>query len=177
VPESGPPERDVTPQLEALVRQYSRLIRSVVARVAGQRAALIQDDVEQEIRIALWRRLRSGQELEAAPSYVYKAAVRETVRMLRKLLKHDAAPLPEGAGEPAAKPDATPGQEADAAAIEAALRALQPEREAAVRLHLMGYEVAEVMRLRDWPYQKARNLIARGMADLREGLRVRGFQR
>jgi RNA polymerase sigma factor (sigma-70 family) len=177
VPESGPPERDVTPQLEALVRQYSRLIRSVVARVAGQRAALIRDDVEQEISIALWRRLRSGQDLEAGPAYVYKAAVRETVRMLRKLLKHDASPLPEGAGEPAGAPDPTPAQDEDAAAIEAALRALQPEREAAVRLHLMGYDVAEVMRLRDWPYHKARNLIARGMADLRQALRDRGFRR
>lgn len=177
MPESGPPERDVTPQLEALVRQYSRLIRSVVARVAGPRAALIRDDVEQEIVIALWRRLRGAQELEAAPSYVYKAAVRETVRMLRKLLKHEAAPLPEGAAEPAGPPDSRPGQDEDAAAIEAALRALQPEREAAVRLHLMGYEVTEVMRLRDWPYQKARNLIARGMADLRQGLRDRGFRR
>ena len=177
MPENGPPERDVTPQLEALVRQYSRLIRTVVARVAGQRAALIREDVEQEILIALWRRLRNGQDLEAGPSYVYMAAVRETVRMVRKVLKHEAAPLPEGGDEPAGAPDPTPGREEDAAAIEAALRTLQPEREAAVRLHLMGYDVKEVMRLRDWPYHKARNLIARGMADLRQALRERGVRR
>ena len=174
MPPTGPPGPDVTAHLEALVQQYGRLIRSVVARVGGQRAGFIQDDVEQEIRIALWKRLRSGQELEATPAYVYKVAVREMVRMIRKVLRHQADPLPEGAAEPAAAPAPTPEQHEDAAAIETALRGLPPEREAAVRLHLMGYEVAEVMRLRDWPYQKARNLIARGMADLRLALRARG---
>jgi RNA polymerase sigma factor (sigma-70 family) len=175
VPEPGPLERDVTPQLQELVRQYSRLIRSVVSRAGGPRAALIQDDVEQEIRISLWRRLRSGRELEATPSYVYKAAVRETVRMVRKVLRHEGEPLPEGNAEPAVSPPPMLERQQDASAIEAALRGLPPEREAAVRLHLMGYEVAEVMRLRGWPYQKARNLVARGMADLRQALRDRGL--
>jgi DNA-directed RNA polymerase specialized sigma24 family protein len=95
--------------------------------------------------------------------------------MLRKLVRHEADPLPEGAAEPSAGPHPTVEHEEDAAAIEAALRELPPERETAVRLHLMGYDVAEVMRLHDWPYQKARNLIARGMADLRADLRARGF--
>ncbi|HET9317017.1 MAG TPA: hypothetical protein VFQ51_15605, partial [Vicinamibacteria bacterium] len=45
-----------------------------------------------------------------------------------------------------------------------------PERQAAVRAHLEGFQFQEVMLMHGWSYQKARNLVARGMADLRAGL-------
>ena len=44
-----------------------------------------------------------------------------------------------------------------------------------MRAHLMGFEVVEAMRMYGWPYQKARNLIARGIADLRASLRDKGL--
>lgn len=61
--------------------------------------------------------------------------------------------------------------------VESALSALPREREQAVRAHLAGFTVAELMALHDWPYHKARNLIARGLADLRELLRAAGIDR
>ena len=59
-------------------------------------------------------------------------------------------------------------------AIRTVLSDLSPERRRAVQAHLMGYDVKEIMAMQGWPYNKARNLIARGMADLRRGLRRRG---
>lgn len=40
--------------------------------------------------------------------------------------------------------------------------------------HLAGFSAEEIMAMHGWPYQKARNLIARGMAELREKLRAEG---
>jgi DNA-directed RNA polymerase specialized sigma24 family protein len=45
-----------------------------------------------------------------------------------------------------------------------------------VRAHLQGLSVAEIMALYGWSYQKARNLIARRMADLRGALREKGVR-
>jgi len=45
-----------------------------------------------------------------------------------------------------------------------------------VMAHLAGYEVKEIMAMFEWPYHKARNLIARGMADLRRKLDARGYR-
>ena len=49
------------------------------------------------------------------------------------------------------------------------------DRAKAVRLHLAGHAVDEIMQVHGWTYQKARNLIARGMSDLRDALRKGGY--
>ena len=54
------------------------------------------------------------------------------------------------------------------------IESLSPDRRKAVRAHRAGFGVREIMELQYWPYHRARNLIARGMADLRRGLRKRG---
>jgi DNA-directed RNA polymerase specialized sigma24 family protein len=54
-------------------------------------------------------------------------------------------------------------------------RRCAPDRARAVKAHLAGFSVEEIMALCGWPYQRARNLIARGMADLRLALRERGM--
>ena len=45
-----------------------------------------------------------------------------------------------------------------------------------MRAHLAGFDVREVMSMNGWPYQKARNLIARGMSELRAALQERGIR-
>jgi DNA-directed RNA polymerase specialized sigma24 family protein len=55
------------------------------------------------------------------------------------------------------------------------LETLEARRRLAVRAHLSGFTVAEIMEMFDWSYQRARHLIARGMADLRRALRERGI--
>ncbi|MBK9034437.1 MAG: hypothetical protein IPL61_24750 [Myxococcales bacterium] len=62
-----------------------------------------------------------------------------------------------------------------AQATEDALGRMSVDRALAVRAHLIGYSVDEVMAMYDWTYQKARNAIARGMIDLRAALAERGY--
>jgi len=50
------------------------------------------------------------------------------------------------------------------------LRTLAPDRQNAVRAHLAGFQFQEIMDRFGWTYQRARNLICRGMADLRKSL-------
>jgi DNA-directed RNA polymerase specialized sigma24 family protein len=100
-------------RFEGMVRQYGRLISTVVARVGGQATSLYREDIEQQVLIELWRQVDREQKIDH-PSW-------------------------------------------------------------AVRAHLAGFDVREVMRMNGWTYQKARNLIARGMAELREALQDRGI--
>ena len=55
------------------------------------------------------------------------------------------------------------------------MQVMAPDRARAVRGHLAGFNVEELMTLYGWTYQRARNLIARGMADLRTELRAKGL--
>lgn len=163
-------------RFEELVRQYGRLIASVVARVGGARASLIREDIQQQVLIGLWRQVEREQTIEHPASYVYRAAVRETVRALRREAAREAEPL-EGdeAPERAAGPYEAVVASEQASRLEEGLAALAPDRARAVRGHLLGFEVAEIMRMYGWPYQKTRNLIARGMADLRRSLLEKGL--
>jgi RNA polymerase sigma factor (sigma-70 family) len=164
-------------RFEALVRQYGRLITAVVARVGGARVAGEREDVAQEILLALWKRLEGEQALEVGSSYIYKAAVRETVRALRREGSKRFETLDENSAPPDSMSNGPFERLAESergAQIESCLASLPLERGRAIRAHLRGFEIREIMGLYGWPYQKARNLVARGMTDLRRLLQEQG---
>ena len=161
---------------EKMVRTYARLVRSAVASVGGRRVAELAEDVEQRVFLQLWRQVENEQEIRHPSSYIYRAAVRETVRLLNRELELEKRR--EDIGTP---PGSAP--EEPHAALEAnelrrriaqALAGLSPRRQRAIRAHLAGYTVSEIMGLYGWSYNRARNLIARGKADLRRELIERG---
>jgi RNA polymerase sigma-70 factor (ECF subfamily) len=168
---------DSTPnaRLEELVRQYGRLIRNVISRIAGRAAPLIGEDIEQEIVLALWRQINREQTIEHPASYIYRAAVRETVRQLQRETARRSEPLSEelsaSVRDSGHDPHAALAAKDLATKLQAAIDHLAPDRRRAVRAHLAGFEVAEIMQMTSWSYQKTRNLIARGIADLRKALR------
>jgi RNA polymerase sigma factor (sigma-70 family) len=154
------------------------LISAVVRRVAGRAGDLVAEDAEQKVIVSLWRQIEHEQTIEYPSSYIYRMAVRETVRMMRRESSRAQEPLQDAAAATLKEPRPDPyeglarrelGQR-----IEESLAALAPERQRAVRAHLAGFAVQEIIDMYGWPYQKARNLIARGMADLREELQKRG---
>lgn len=164
-------------RFEGMVRQYGRLISTVVARVGGQATSLYREDIEQQVLIELWRQVDREQKIDHPSSYLYRAAVRETVRVLKRELSREASsPDTEGAWRGGESPFQSLAGKEQAEQVEACVAALAADRQRAVRAHLAGFDVREVMRMNGWPYQKARNLIARGMAELREALQGRGIR-
>ena len=57
-----------------------------------------------------------------------------------------------------------------AALLAQAIEAITPSRRPVVRMHLAGYSREEVAALMGWSEAKTRNLLYRGLADLRERL-------
>lgn len=164
-------------QFEALVRGFGRLVAHAVRRVAGAAAANDLADIEQDVMLALWKRVGAEQDIEHPASYVYKAAVREAVRTVARVRRRAEERLDDA---PAMRVTIAPDIESRLldqqrrAALAAALEGLAPDRARAVRAHLAGVSVAEMMQLYGWDYQRARNLVARGVADLKAALRSGG---
>ena len=158
---------------------YASLIRRAVRRVGGSRAALIQDDVQQNVMVALWQQLERGQTIERPASYIFRAAIRETVRLIRRdrlvvsASRDDEPPVaePVADGDPHRHLEEKERQKV----LLECLMTLAPRRRLAVRAHLSGFDVREIMEMFGWSYQRARHLVARGMADLRRALRDRGI--
>jgi RNA polymerase sigma factor (sigma-70 family) len=164
-------------QMEDLVRRFSRLVRSVAARVGGSRGSQIADDVEQEVFVSIWKQIEREQVIENPSSYIYRCAVRETLRLLGR--ERGA----ESADEEAAIAirDRAPGPDDQLLAGERtqaladAINALPIDRRRAAQAYLAGFSIPEVMKMYGWSYDRARNLSARGMNDLRAALRKRGI--
>ncbi len=165
-------------KLAALVQNYGRLIAQAIRRVIGPGGVPEPSDIEQQVHIALWQQLRREQSIEYPASYVYKAAVREAVRAVRRYRARAEDPLevaPVQASGPETRADRLTDARRVQDAVAGALAAMAPDRARAVRGHLAGFSVEELMKLYGWTYQRARNLIARGMNDLRTELRARGL--
>ena len=163
-------------RFELLVEGYGRLVAQAVRRVAGVASGNDLDDIQQDVMLALWKRLSREQTIEHPASYLYKAAIREAVRAVGRLRRRAEDPLETQTLEPRVEPEAERVVEAreQQALLQAALDTLAPDRARAVRGHLAGLGVNELMQLYGWPYQRTRNLVARGMADLKDALRARG---
>lgn len=163
-------------QLESLVRQFSRLVRSVAARVGGSAGRQLADDVEQVVFLNLWKQLQREQNIDNPSSYIYRCAVRETIRLLQDARAREGEP--EDPVDPPSEtltPDDRLASKERAAVVGEAIKTLAIDRRRAVQAYLAGFSVAETMTMYGWSYERARNLSTRGMADLRAELKKRGI--
>ena len=60
-------------------------------------------------------------------------------------------------------------------AVDACLRRLIDSRRLIVAFHLLGHDLAESEQLSGWGAKRVRNLLYRGLADLRHCLTAKGF--
>ena len=189
---AGAVEEDATHARDArlleLLRRYGGFLRRTIATICPRELGLSCDDIEQEARIGLWTALRNEREIEFPGSYIHKVAVSATIRAVRRARARREEPLPEegaSAADPPARilsappdesPDLIAGRRELRRQIDAALEGLSENRGVAVRLHLQGLTTTEIGRLRGWSEPKARNLVHRGLKDLRQSLRARGIE-
>jgi RNA polymerase sigma factor (sigma-70 family) len=172
------PADRVSASLEALVARFGRMVRRV-----GFDHGLTEADVEevvQEVRIRIWKaRANMIGELQAA--YVHRTAVSAALDIIRR--RRSEARFEAGGPEediavtsdPA--PDAQRGLEVAEleAGVAQMVETLAPARRPVVRMYLQGYAREEIAELLGWTEGKTRNLLYRGLADLRSMLAAKGL--
>ena len=178
VREMGSGADRVSSTIEAVVARFRTMVRSVGVKRGLADADL--DEVLQDVRIRLWQVGKAGKELEElGSSYLYQVATSAALDMLRRRRAHrsdQTENVHENVELPAATPsphDEMEGSELGMQ-IDAALETLSPERRVAVRFHLSGYDREDIARSLGWSEPKTRNLLYRGLDDLRRRLAVMG---
>ena len=98
---------------------------------------------------------------------------------IRRRMRQPVAPEEEAAD--VASPDGTPeGGREDrevGEAISGALQQLSEPRRRAVALHLFGFSLEESARILGWDAKRLANMRYRGLDELRDLLKERGFER
>ncbi len=167
-------ELEVDERLHALLDEYGHVIRRAIRRFAVAGSGLDLDDIEQDARIRVWRALRQQRQLGRPASYLYRVAVTASLDAWRRLRARREEPLCAPGDEErvtvavaAASPERQAQQRQNVEQVNAMLGRLATNRRRAVALHLQGCTTAEIGRLGGWTEAKARNLVYRGLGDLK----------
>ncbi len=171
--------------------QVSSALDRVLARFAervryiGIRHGLTGSDVEdllQEVRLRLWKALESDEKILAAPaSYVHRTAVSAALDVLRRRRARRETPARLSRPSGIAMLGESPAADRLLEEIELqeqvgrAVEQLIPARRSVVKMYLSGYGREEIADLLGWTEPKTRNLLYRGLADLREILTGMGI--
>lgn len=181
-------ETETDSRFTAILEQYDQVLRQAVARFCPRDVGLQVGEIEQEVRIRLWRALKSEREIREPASYLYRIAATATIDAVRRVkarredslyfsseeeeVEDELRPL---TANPDDSPDRIVEQQQTRQKIAAAMARLPDNRRRAVGLYLEGLSSQEIGNLLGWTEAKARNLLYRGLSDLRDMLRAEGI--
>jgi RNA polymerase sigma-70 factor, ECF subfamily len=158
--------------------ELARAVRRLCPRWLASRA-------EDLVQVALLRifelRQRSEQERELSSFYLKRVAYSAMVDEIRRLERRRESPLETDDGEPLPLASESPGPEKlqegreMGEGIRDCLGTLLRPRQLAVTLYLQDVSVVEAARLLGWDLKHTRNLVYRGLGDLRRCLQGKGF--
>jgi RNA polymerase sigma factor (sigma-70 family) len=169
--------------LDAALTSFTEMVRRVAWRHRLSDADV--DEVMQEVRIRIWKASgrsdgTSEQFLQSPTSYVYKTAVSAAIDVIRRqrservrntISLEGDAPVLETAPTAQAELEGSELAEQVARAVES----IPATRRPAVRMYLAGYAREDIAELMGWSEAKTRNLVYRGLDDLRRELTAMGI--
>jgi RNA polymerase sigma factor (sigma-70 family) len=175
-------------RFNALLDEFGQLLRRAIVRYCPRDQGLQFDDIEQDARLRLWRALQQEREITDHASYLYRIAATATIDAMRRAQARHEEQLnklrdEDDAGDEAAALPAPPSESPDRVAesremvqrVKAALARLSDDRRRAVGMHLQGMTTQDIADLLGWTEPKSRNLVYRGLKELRTFLRAEGI--
>jgi RNA polymerase sigma-70 factor (ECF subfamily) len=159
------------------IERHAALVLALVRRCCPRSAGVEPDDLAQEVRIRLWRAVLAEREIRNVPAFVRAVTMHAVADVLRGAKAPRALSIERlGEGEPGGEtlpgrrePDPVDGA-IERESMESALGSLVESRRRVVLLHLAGFRRDEIALRLDYSDDKVRNLLYRGLEDLRRRL-------
>jgi RNA polymerase sigma-70 factor (ECF subfamily) len=167
-----------TEDFERVLETYSSSIRSSLARFGLDRRGIDPEDVLQDIRLKLWKRFMSEKKIRRRASYisvVVNSALADCLRRARRVDKVVGREKQRVLLETRAAPNNPAPDENIRRMLGEATDALLESRRAVVKLFLLDLSLDEITQSLGWSRNKTRNLLYRGIADIRKSLMDRGI--
>jgi RNA polymerase sigma factor (sigma-70 family) len=173
--------------VEETIEKFSYLIRAAIRKTCPRIEKSDLDDIEQEVKIAIWKEIRkSEKEIRNLGSYIWRVAYTTTSKVMKRLTEHrkELVDVNED-GQPeeetfrtadASGPDYRYQNEELLRIVRKTVDLLIDSRRQVVKLYLTGMSADEISEYFGWCDGKARNLLSRGLADLRLKLLEKGIE-
>jgi RNA polymerase sigma factor (sigma-70 family) len=179
---------EVEERFNAVVEEFGVLLRRAIIRHCPRDKGLQFDDIEQDARMRLWRALQAERDVTNYASYIYRIAATATIDAMRRVQARHEEQLQmfteQGIDDvevviPPAPLKDSPERLAESREairkVSAGVARLPDEQRQAVGMYLEGMTSQDVANLMGWTEPKSRNLIYRGLKELRKSLRAEGI--
>jgi RNA polymerase sigma-70 factor (ECF subfamily) len=179
-------QADANARLEELLEELGGFLKATIRRLCPRTLGIQADEIEQDVRLRLWRSMKDERILASPASYMYRAAAAAVIDAVRRVKARREEPLQSIEAGAERRPDDLPVEARNSPhdlalasetrrSVEQGLGRLEQSRRRTVRLHLQGFGSQEIADLLGWTEPKARNLVYRGLEDLRRELRAAGM--
>ncbi len=174
--------RQADPELERLLIQFGSQVKALVANHCRAEQGVDADDVEQEVRIRLWKALERDRSASFTASYIQRVVISTVIDAVRRAVARPADSLSDEAVALAAerqsdtpRPDVHAADVVEVDGVMACIAALPIRRQRAVELDLLGFAQEEIGQMMGVSAESARKLISRGKVELKVLLQERGL--
>jgi RNA polymerase sigma factor (sigma-70 family) len=168
-------EKPMEKEFEAFLARFMGFIRANIGRFNIQRFGIDPDDIVQEVRIKIWKLLESEKNVVNYSSYIKKIVNSSVIDQIRKLRREEQVFQAEMQKQVAEREDAYKQEflrnSIRKEIVGLAVESLIESRKNVVKLYLLNMGIEEISRYYGWTPHKTRNLLYRGLSDLRKILK------
>lgn len=171
----GITERARDQELENLLTRFSNLIKTHIQKYHPQRFGLDPEDIAQDVRIKLWKLIDSEKNISNYASYIRKIVNTSVIDQFRKLRRDEGIFHYEKMKRVSEKEkfyiEETEPNSHLKELVAQAVDSLIESRKQVVKLYLLELSVEEISSYLQWSHDKTRNLLYRGLANLKDKLK------
>jgi len=166
-------------EFEAILEKFSRSIRASISKFGLEKRGIDPEDVIQEVKIKIWKKFGHEKNISHYSSYIQRiinSILVDHIRKVRrqeKLILHEKQKLlSEERGNPGNPHKGSVFSEM----VGEAADSLMESRRKIVKLFLADLTIDEIASTLNWSRDKTRNLLYRGLSDLKEKLKDKGVE-
>jgi RNA polymerase sigma factor (sigma-70 family) len=164
-------------QTKCFLDEISRSVRAIILKTFPGIAGPDREDIEQEIKLKLWKMVRVGKDIRNLRTYLGRMVYTTALDVIAKRQYHMSLDDLPSEGRSSALVDAAgPSPEALAERgqmrdrIQTAIDGLPERRRAVLKLHLSGAGIEQMAGRLGWSSNRVRHLLYRGLGDVRKKL-------
>ena len=164
-------------QTKRFLDEISRSVKAILLKNFPGIAGPEREDIEQEIKLKLWKMVRHGKDIRNLKSYLGRMVYTTALDVIAKRGNHISLDnLPVEGRSAALGDNGGPGPEALTERnqmrdrIRTAMDGLPERRRAVLELHLTGQDIGQMAGRLGWSSHQVRHLLYRGLGDVRKKL-------
>lgn len=173
-------EKDRLHKFERLVEKYSRFIESQILQFNPQKNGIDPDDIFQEVKIKLWNVLTDEKKIYSYSSYIKKIVNSCVIDQIRKSRREEGVISNEKRKKISDRRSYykkhNSSEEELKNMVGEAVGSLMESRRRVVKLFLLNMTLEEIAIFLNWSEAKTRNLLYRGLDDLKKMLKEKGIE-